>query len=162
MKIVSSLLLLSLLLLSSLPVYATSNAITDADPEVLIEFYDKYNEVKLGLTENSVFMEFTTQLREQMNRELAEKHNNDIESFVDSGGEFIIGHPVTLRSNTLRYTLDDIESIEFDRGKLTFEYLRKSDIGFEDIISSNGIKALSNFYVEDLEEFILTYRRLMN
>ncbi|MTI86612.1 MAG: hypothetical protein FH748_01445 [Balneolaceae bacterium] len=150
--------LLLMLVMSSLAVLASDTCPQDKDPKIIIEFYDKYNEVKLGLTDEFVFMEFSSKIREQINKELTEQHIKDVDSFVDSGGEFIISSPTVLRSNRIQYNLEDIEDIEFEKGVLQFEYRQKSDVGFEDIISQDGTKALSSFYVEDLEQFALTYK----
>lgn len=141
-------------------VYSTLPAIASAPPddEVLIAFYDKYNEVRIGLTDHSVFMELDPQTLDLNNRNFQDLHRNELDSFVDSGGEFILGEKIVLQSNVIEYELNDLSDIIFKNGKISFIYLQKKDLVFEDILSVYGNKVLDNFYVEDLERLVLRYR----
>lgn len=133
-------------------------AVTPPEDEILIAFYDKYQEVRIGLTDHSVFMELDPQTLDLNNRNFQDLHRNELDSFMDSGGEFILGEKIVLQSNVIEYELTDLSGIYFKNGKLTFEYLHKKDLIFEDIISVYGNKVLDNFYIEDLEKLAQTYR----
>lgn len=130
------------------------NAPEKTDP--VLEITDRFNEVKMGLTENSVYMIFSEKARSVANKNFQTQYEVDSQKFEDSEGNFIVGSAYFLETNKIEYQLDDISGINFTNGKLSFIYKSKSEIGFEDIYSYNGTRALNNFYVEDLEAFIFT------
>ena len=145
--------------------YITSNTLLASDfndytPESgkpIIEITDKFNEVRLGITNNSIYMTFSENARSLANKSLQTKYEVNSQYFEDSEGNFIVGSTSYLESNRLELSLENIQNINFKNGKLSFQYKNKSTLGFEDIYSYNGTKALNNFYVEDLEAFIFTF-----
>ncbi|MBO6524302.1 MAG: hypothetical protein JJ971_10785 [Balneolaceae bacterium] len=122
----------------------------------ILEIADKFNEVRLGITNNTIYMTFSENVRLIANKSFQNRYEVDSQNFEDSEGNFIVGTASYLESNRLEYNFDDIKNIEFKNGKLNFQYKNKSSIGFEDIYSYSGTKAINNFYVEDLEAFIFT------
>lgn len=157
-KIVASYSFLTILILTSNTLFASD--FNDNAPEMgkpILEITDKFNEVRLGITNNSIYMTFSENVRSIANKSLQTKYEVDSENFEDSEGNFIVGSTSYLESNRLEYNLDDIEYINFKNGRLSFHYKNKSNIGFEDIYSYSGTRALNNFYVEDLEAFIFTF-----
>ena len=151
--------ILFVLLLSSNTLLASN--FNDSAPELvkpILEITDKFNEVRLGITNNSIYMIFSENVRSIANKSLQTKYEVDSQNFEDSEGNFIVGSVSYLETNRLEFSLDDIQNINFKNGKLSFHYKNKSTIGFEDIYSYSGTKALNNFYVEDLEAFIFTFR----
>lgn len=133
------------------------NAPEKRDP--VLEITDRFNEVKMGLTENSVYMIFSENARSVANKNFQTQYEVDSQKFEDSEGNFIVGPANYLESNKVEYQLDDISGINFTNGKLSFVYKNKSGISFEDIYSFDGTRALNNFYVEDLEAFIVTFTK---
>lgn len=123
----------------------------------ILEITDRFNEVKMGITEHSVYMIFTEQARNVANENFQNQFELDIHKFEDSEGNFIVSPAYFLENNIIEYHIDDIIGIKFTNGKITFVYKNKSNIGFEDIYSFDGTRALNNFYVEDLEAFIFTF-----
>ncbi|GAB5408929.1 MAG: hypothetical protein BalsKO_12940 [Balneolaceae bacterium] len=140
----------------SSPVY--SNIVLNSG-KIIFEISDKFNEVKFGVTENTVYMVFSEKVKEFANLTFGYQHQADLHAFEDSGGNFISGTINNLESNRIEFQKEDISEINFRNGKLNFVYKSKPKIGFEDIYSSNGTKVIENFYVEDLEEFILTFSK---
>lgn len=152
--------LLLVLLLTSGTLLASDSidSVPENDKPVL-EIADKFNEVRLGITTNSIYMTFSENARLIANLSFQNKYEVDHQNFEDSEGNFIVGSVSYLESNRLEYNFDDIKNINFKNGKLSFQYKNKSNIGFEDIYSYSGTKALDNFYVEDLEAFIFTFTK---
>tara|TARA_R110000868_G_scaffold304437_23_gene565438 strand:- start:1483 stop:1983 length:501 start_codon:yes stop_codon:yes gene_type:complete len=135
---------------------AYSNS-TPGAKKILFEITDRYNEVKLGITESTVYMIFSEQVRDIANRNFISLHNIDSHTFLDSDGNFITGNVNYLESNKIEFNKSEISEINFNNGKLNFGYKSNPKIGFEDIYSYNGTKVIENFYIEDVEEFILTF-----
>ena len=133
------------------------NAPEKSDP--ILEISDRFNEVKMGLTENSVYMIFSEHARSVVNKNFQNQYEVDSHKFEDSEGNFIVSPAHYLENNKIEYQIDDISGINFSNGKLSFVYKSKSGIGFEDIYSFDGTRALNNFYVEDLEAFIVTFTK---
>jgi hypothetical protein len=152
----NSLFILIILLFSAVNV-AASPFERDSDDKKLIEIEDKYNEVKLGMTEKKVYMIFSENVREIANQGFEHDYKLTTQDFTDSQGNFIIGESRYLPSNTIEIPIEDIEKLDFSNGKLSFEYQRNNPIIFEDIRTYDGMKALNNFYVEDLERFVVTF-----
>lgn len=153
--------------LNVLLILLTFNSVLKANPELPdniqtthIEITDKYNEVKLGINDQSVYMLFTEYAREVVNKEFENKHWLDKQSFSDSEGNFIIGNTQFLRSNRIEISIKDIERVTFKNGVLNFEYNNSQELAFDDIQSFNGTNVLQNFYVEDLERFVITFREV--
>lgn len=128
--------------------------------KIIFEITDKHNEVRLGITENSIYMVVSERVREIANKNFQNQSLIEENNFKDSEGNFISGYTTYLASNKIEYNHDEIIEVRFLNGKLSFNYLNTPEIGFEDIFSTNGTKALNNFYVEDLEAFILAYHNL--
>ncbi len=133
----------------------TGNAPDKTDP--ILEITDKFNEVKLGLTKDSVYMIFSENALSAANQNFKIQNEVNTQNFEDSEGKFITGSVSYLTSNRIEYKIEDISGINFTNGKLSFSYKTKSEIGFEDIFAFDGTKAINNFYVEDLEDFIFTF-----
>lgn len=132
----------------------------DSDNEkVIVEITDKYNEVRMGVTENSVYMIFSENIKELANDQFEHDYLKETNRFDDSGGKFILDELVRLESNKIEYSLDEIENIFFESGRIEFDYSMRKEIGFEEIQSYKGTRAVDNFYLEDLELLILTYRK---
>lgn len=143
--------------------YAHANYLKSVNNQInIFEISDKYDEVKLGMTDRTVYMIFTDGAREMVNREFEEEYKIASQAFFDSEGNFIIGEALSLNSNFLSVPITDIEYIEFKNGKLLFHYSSQTKIGFEDVKTHQGVDALDNFYVEDLEHFILMFNKNKN
>ncbi len=134
--------------------YATNDSKT-----ILLEITDKYNEVKIGLTESTIYMVFSERVRDIANNNFGTQYQENLQAFEDSDGNFINSSLNKLESNRIEFHINDIVEIKFRNGKLNFVYETKPKIGFEDIYSFNGAKALENFYIEDLEKFILLFSK---
>ena len=137
-----------------------ASGLNDNAPETgkpILEITDKFNEVRLGITNNSIYMTFSENARLLANKSFQNKYEVDSQNFEDSEGNFIVGSVSYLESNKLEYSLENIQNINFKNGKLTFHYKNKPSIGFDDIYTYSGTKALNNFYVEDLEAFVFTF-----
>lgn len=128
--------------------------------KIVFEISDKYSEVRLGLTETSIYMIFSEGIRTLANNEIINQSNIDAHYFEDSEGNFINGETPLLTSNRIEFFYDDIKSISFVNGKINFEYKKNNNLKFEDIYSYKGTKVINNFYIEDLELFINTYRKM--
>ncbi len=137
--------------------YANEAPETD---KIIFEITDKHNEVRLGLTENSVYMIVSERVREIANKNFQDQSSIEENNFKDSEGNFISSFTTYLESNKIEYERDEIIEVKFINGKVSFHYLNTPEISFEDIFSTNGTKALNNFYVEDLEAFVLAYHDL--
>ncbi|RNC85458.1 MAG: hypothetical protein ED557_01410 [Balneola sp.] len=133
---------------------------TPSTDKILFEISDKFNEVRLGITETSIYMVVSERVRDIANKNFQDQNSIEENNFKDSEGNFISSYTTYLESNKIEYSHDEIIEVKFLNGKLSFNYLNTPEIGFEDIFSTNGIKALNNFYVEDLEAFILAYHDL--
>ncbi len=137
----------------------SSDLPSDSDNQkVIVEITDKYNEVRMGVTENTVYMIFSENIRDLANDQFENDYLKETNRFYDSGGKFILDELVRLESNKIEYSLDDIEDIFFESGRIEFDYSTRKEIGFEEVHSYKGTRAIDNFYVEDLELLILTYR----
>ncbi len=123
-----------------------------------IEITDKYDEVVLGMTESKVYMIISDQLKEQMNKDLERAYINDLQSFNDSNGLFIIGTYQPLLDTKIEYHRNDIHDIYLKDGTIHFEYNTLHSVLFSDIYSSNGKNALSNFSKKDLENFVKHFK----
>ncbi len=152
------LLTLSLTLLFAIGVFdfALPNTAPDAD-KVIFEITDKFNEVRFGLTESTIYMVFSERIRGIANKTFMFQHQLDTHAFEDSEGNFISGNALNLESNKIELERSNISEISFKNGKMSFTYQTNPKVGFEDIYSYNGTKAIENFYLEDLEAFILTF-----
>ena len=148
-----------LLLFSNTTFAFTVKADAPEKSDPILEITDRFNEVKMGLTENSVYMIFSENARSVVNKNFQNQYEADNQKFEDSEGNFIVGPAHFLETNKIEYQIVDISGISFTNGKLSFEYKRKADIGFEDIFSFDGTRVLNNFYVEDLEAFIFTFTK---
>lgn len=126
----------------------------------LFQIEDKYNEVKLCLTKNSVYMVIKSSVKDYINQEIVQRHNIEASQFIDSQGHFLLGDMILLRSDRLEYSFDDIDDITFEDGAISFSYNNAKSFTFADILSTDGNTALQNFYVEDLEKFYLNYKKL--
>lgn len=152
--------LLIICLVSLLSMFLTKNGHSNTAPDtddIIIEISDKFNEVKIGITETYVYMVFSESIREIANQTFVSQYEIDSQAFEDSDGNFITGNLVSLSSNRIEISRDEISEITFRNGKLHFSYVHKPTVSFEDIYSYKGTKALENFYVEDLEKLILAY-----
>lgn len=132
----------------------------ESDIKILFEISDKYNEVQLGVTESTVYMIFSDEIRELANKLFLDQHKKDVETFADSEGNFIMDEMSYLESNKIEYDFEDIKKLNFENGVLSFDYTTHKKIKFEDIFSFNGTKALNNFFVEDLELFAIKFQKL--
>ncbi len=136
--------------------FALPKTAPDAD-KVIFEITDKFNEVRFGLTESTIYMVFSEKIRGIANKTFMYHHLLDAHAFEDSDGNFISGNAITLDSNKIEFDRNNISEISFKNGKMSFTYQTSPKVGFEDIYSYNGTKAIENFYLEDLEAFILTF-----
>ena len=127
--------------------------------KIVFEITDKFNEVRLGLTENSVYMIFTERIKNISNNKFKEQYLIEAENFEDSEGNFLSNSATRLTSNSLEILFKDIQTINFRNGKLNFEYYSSSVVGFEEIQSFNGTNVLNNFYIEDLESFVFMFNK---
>lgn len=134
----------------------------ESDQFTILEITDKYNEVTLGITSNSVYLKFDKNVKDYVNQELIEEHNLQANQFIDSEGFFVPGSMILLKENKLEYLFSEIETVLFHQGKLTFKYIGKKEFVFEDILNTDGNQALKNFYLEDLEQFYHTYKGLVS
>lgn len=134
----------------------------ESDKTIIFEINDKYNEVTLALTSNSIYIEFDKSVKDYVNQELIEEHNLQANQFIDSEGFFVPGSMILLKENKLEYLFSELETVLFHQGKLTFKYIDKKEFVFEDILNTDGNQALKNFYLEDLEEFFHTYKGLVS
>ncbi|MEP1150258.1 MAG: hypothetical protein ABJH08_00905 [Balneola sp.] len=132
--------------------------VEDKPPVFKVE--DKYNEVILCLTKSSVYMQFDNAVKEYINQEIAYRHNIEESRFIDSEGHFLLEDMILLSSDKLEYSFSDIEKVTFEEGVLTFTYNNRKSFTFSDILSTDGNPALQNFYVEDLENFYMNYKKL--
>lgn len=147
---------LSMFIVLSITPSAYSNSTPDSK-KIIFEITDKFSEVKFGITESTIYMVFSERVKDIANKTFGYQHQLDMQAFEDSEGNFINGNLTSLESNRIEFNINDIAEISFKNGKLNFVYQSKPKIGFEDIYSYNGTKAIENFYVEDLEKFILTF-----
>lgn len=154
LHIVSLSLLFSLLIITS----GYSKTTTDSNV-ILFEITDKYNEVKIGFTESTIYMVFSERVKDFANNTFGTQYQENLQAFEDSDGNFINGSLNKLESNRIEFQINEISEINFRNGKLNFIYETKPKIGFEDIYSINGAKALENFYIEDLEKLTLFFSK---
>lgn len=128
--------------------------------DVILEISDKNDQIRLGITNSSVYMIIDDDLVYKMNQTIAYLNNRESMFFEDSAGNFIpyTYHPLT--SNVIEIPLEEIDNINFNKGKLSFSYNAVQDIPLEDVIFPNGTAALDNFFVEDLEQFFITLSEL--
>ena len=130
------------------------------DKPTVFQIEDKFNEVKLGLTKTSVYMQIKSSVKDYINQEIVQRHSIEASRFIDSQGHFLLGDVVVLDSDKVEYSFDDIEEVSFESGQLTFTYSNAKSFVFSDILGTDGNPALHNFYVEDLEKFYLSYKKL--
>ena len=155
---ISSLLFILLIVSSSQSFSFSDPSPIPGNDDPILQITDKYNEIQLGFTESKLYMIVSDAARELANQEFIIQFKRDSDSFADSNGSFLITENAPhLESNLIEYNLEDIDGLEFKNGSLKFSYRNKQTMGFEDILSYNGTKALENFYVEDLELFVITY-----
>lgn len=152
--------LLPILIVLFFSALAFASTPPEADIKILFEISDKYNEVQLGVTESTVYMIFSDEIRELANKLFLDQHKKDVETFADSEGNFIMDEMSYLESNKIEYDFEDIKKLNFENGVLSFDYATHKKIKFEDIFSFNGTKALNNFFVEDLELFAIKFQKL--
>lgn len=152
--------LLPILIVLFFSVSAFASTPPEADIKILFEISDKYNEVQLGVTESTVYMIFSDEIRELANKLFLDQHKKDVETFADSEGNFIMDEMSYLESNKIEYDFEDIKKLNFENGVLSFDYATHKKIKFEDIFSFDGTKALNNFFVEDLELFAIKFQKL--
>jgi len=130
------------------------------DKPTIFQIEDRYNEVRLGLTKTSVFMQIKGSVKDFINQEIVQRHSIEASQFIDSQGHFLLGEVVLLNSDKVEYSFSDIEEVVFENGKLSFTYKNVKSFVFSDILSTDGNPALHNFYVEDLEKFYLNFKKL--
>ncbi len=126
--------------------YAANN-----ETDTILEITDRYKEVKLGLTESTIYMVIDERIRSLVNSEIQNQYEKDLRDFEDSEGSFVPGVYSFLSSNIIEIPFSDIKDLQFKNGTLRINYKRNVPFQFEDVISSTGNKALDNFFVEDLE-----------
>lgn len=141
-------------------ILSTALTASNNDKEVLLEITDRYKEVKLGITNSTVYMVIDERIRSQVNVELQNIYNKEFEDFNDSEGNFIPTEHIYLQSNIIEISFDSISKVEFNNGALSFDYSSNIRFPFENIISQNGHRAIDNFYVEDLELFFQAFQNL--
>lgn len=130
------------------------------DKPTVFKIEDKYNEVRLGLTKTSIYMQINSSVKDYINQEIVQRHSIEASRFIDSQGHFLLGDVVLLSSDKVEYSFDDIEDVIFENGQLTFTYSSTKSFVFSDILGTDGNPALENFYVEDLEKFYLNYKKI--
>ena len=121
--------------------------------EVIFEIIDKYEQVRLGITNQTIYMILSENVVENFNLKMSHNYKNEMILFEETGGNFIPSNHSYLSGNKVSIPIDEISGIAFKNGKIDFSYSTYQDIYFEEIISTNGEHALQNFYVEDLERF---------
>ena len=132
----------------------------DKGDETLIEITDKYNQVRLGLTNHSVYMILDEKVLDNFNTKLSTSYKNEMEFFYDSDGNFIPSNHTYLQTEKISIKLKYISQVNFSNGKLDFTYSKSQDLYFEDVVTPNGSYALENFFVEDLERFYLAFSQI--
>ncbi len=132
------------------------------DQPTLFQIEDKYNEIKLCLTKTSVYMQMKTSVKDYINNEIVSRHSLEANQFIDSQGHFLLGEIILLDSEKVEYSFEDIELVTLDNGKLSFKYHAPQSFIFEDILGTDGNPALENFYLEDLENFYMNYKKLVS
>ena len=122
-----------------------------------VEISDKNNSIVLGFDENHIYMIINEEIKNSVNSSMVEVFKHENELFYDSQGLFLPGEPPFLTSTKIDIPSDEVE-LKFEHGDIEFLYAKQVDIRFEDIIFPNGSSVLRNFYIEDLEQFVLKYR----
>ncbi len=144
--------------------FTTSNSFLFAsittDPIVLIEITDKYKEVRLGITETSIYLKFDKKILEYVNQEILDRNTVEANHFLDSEGFFVPNESAFLEDTKIEYLLTDIKSVYLSKGMIHFKYHNKKTFGFEDITHKNGNMVIRNFSINDLKAFIQYYNTL--
>ena len=141
----------SLSIILTLLIFTSTSFASNNEIDTILEITDRYKEVKLGVTESSIYMVIDEKIRSRVNMELQNQYEKDLRDFDDTEGNFVPGSYSFLSSNIIEISFSDIDKIEFSNGTLRINYSRSVPVHFEDVISVNGNKALDNFYIEDLE-----------
>lgn len=138
-----------------------NNAVYEEKPCVKsFEITDLSNQVILGINKHSVYMYFSEDLRSYLNWTFEEEYLRDLNSFMDSNGEFIPVPAIYIHESKIEYELSNIQRVVFDNGKIGFTYKERLAVSFEDILLPSG-SVLSNFSAEDAQKFIEFYEHKM-
>ncbi len=132
----------------------------NTDPIVLIEITDKYKEVRLGITETSIYLKFDKKILEYVNQDILYRNTLEANHFLDSEGFFVPHNSAFLEDTKIEYLLTDIKAIYLSNGILQFKYHNKKTFVFEDITHKNGNMVIRNFSINDLKLFIQCYNTL--
>ncbi len=133
---------------------------TDPINETLLEITDKYKEVRLGITETTIYLKFDRKILEYVNREIYDRNTLEENHFLDSEGFFVPSNSAYLEDTKIEYLLTDIKKIYMKNGVISFKYRNKKSFGFEDINNTYGKKVIGNFDKGDLEKLIALFNKL--
>jgi hypothetical protein len=115
---------------------------------------DKSGEVILGYDGEKVYMVISQESLQRLNSQLLIENQKDLQTFTDSNGSFIPSENRLLSSERIEYSLEDIQMSLSDDGELSIKYLKSGNVRFEQIMLDSGNKALTNFSIIDLQNFI--------
>jgi hypothetical protein len=131
-----------------------NSPVTDATPcGDSLEITDLSNQVILGINKKSVYMYFSEDLRTYLNWTYEEEYLRDLNSFMDSNGEFVPVPAIYIHESKIEYDINDIQRIVIRNGVIGFTYHNRLAVSFEDILLPGG-SVLSNFSEDDVEKFI--------
>ncbi len=135
---------------------------TDPIKGVLIEITDKYKEVRLGITETSIYLKFDNHILNNVNQGIYERNTLEANHFLDSEGYFVPTNYAYLEDTKVEYLLTDLKSVYLSDGIIQFEYHKKKAFGFEDITNQHETMVIRNFNTKDLKAFIEVYNTLVS
>ena len=139
---------------------ATTSSFAKNGEDVILEISDKYEKIRLGITDSNVYMVLDESLMPSVNALITSQNTAQKNSYLDSRGIFIPGYTPILTSNVIRIPISEIACITFDKGKLDFHYNTTPTFDLESILVSGGQPALDNFFIEDLEKFYVTLSKI--
>lgn len=144
-------------LLLFLPLFATNSFATPANDDTLLEITDRNNQISLGISNNSITVTITEELRVMYNNEIRLFERKEWHTFSDSGGNYIPSTHSYLDSDIIEIPLSDIKSIHLMNDGLDFTFDTYSKSEFKNVLSDLGSDFFKNFSSEDLASFHQVY-----
>lgn len=126
----------------------------------ICRIYTRDHDIKLVLTQKTVFMQLSEETLHRINREM-DDDLDDEEGMGKDIARAIINGVKDLLDEKISFDIDDIESVSYHDDGLHFEYSGQHWLTFDEIHTGDSI-ALDEFDREDAEKFIDAFYREKN
>ncbi|GBF31284.1 hypothetical protein MnTg04_01244 [bacterium MnTg04] len=131
-----------------------------ADAEIVISISNKENEVDLVLTTESLYLQLSAEklaeIQAEFDDERADEEDNALASAIKN---MVLDNVEKFLQERIEYSLDEIESMYWDDGKIVIEVEEENFISFDDVHGDDG-DILETFDEEHALEFIEAFEKI--